>query len=140
MKKLNLIITFLVVLTFSANSQVITKVTEGSTGATCKVNTDKNKVVFCDIKTDTLSSFQLRDCNTIKVLTDPTMEIISYSLIFRTKNSDIYEFSGSGNLLPEKVIDKILTNDLSFFWLENITVKKGDATLNIGTRKFYLKS
>lgn len=140
MKNLNLILGILFVFTVSLKSQVVTQVHERSVGKGCKINTDKNKVAFCNCKTDTLTVDQISKCNELNVVTDAAMEIVSYSIVFRFGKDNIYEYKGTGKNLPQNVIDKIIESDIAYFWVENVKVKKDGKLLDIGTRKFYLKS
>jgi hypothetical protein len=140
MKKINLIALFLLVVIVSVQSQVNTGVKSSLSDATGKTTIDKYHVAFCDYQTDTISFEQLRNCNTIKVLNEPQLEIISYSIVCLVGKSDIYEYNGTGSQLPERVIQNLLRDNITHFWIEKITVLKDNAELNIGTRKFYLKS
>lgn len=122
MKSLKLIIAMLVLITVSAKSQVVTK----------------DQVIFCDYATDTLTKEQFKNCDKFRVLTDKDMEVVSYTLVYRN-GSDIFEFNGTGNSLPERVITQILDQGVEAFWLEKITVIKENNKFNLGTRKFCLK-
>lgn len=112
----------LVLITVSAKSQVVTK----------------DQVIFCDYATDTLTKEQFKNCDKFRVLTDKDMEVVSYTLVYRN-GSDIFEFNGTGNSLPERVITQILDQGVEAFWLEKITVIKENNKFNLGTRKFCLK-
>ncbi len=140
MKKLNLITLFLLVITISVQSQINTEANSSNSDATSKKTIEKFQVVLCDHQTDTLTLAQLRNCNTIKVLNEPQMEIISYSIVCLVGKSDIYEYNGTGSILPERVIENLSKDGITHFWIENITVLKDNSELNIGTRKFFLKS
>lgn len=140
MKKLNLIALFLLTVTISVQSQVNSEINSSKSGATSKTTADKYHVAFCDYQTDTITYEQLRNCNIIKVLNEPKMEIIAYQIVCVINKSDIYEYNGTGSILPDRVIENLSKDGITHFWIENITVLKDNSELNIGTRKIFLKS
>lgn len=136
MKNLILILGFVFAFCVSAVCQVAKADVEKA--KTTKV-VNKNKVAFCNFKTDTLTLEQIKQCTELNVLTDAAMEVVSYAIVFRFGKDDIYEYKGTGKNLPQNVIDKIIESDIAYFWVENVKVKKDGKLLDIGTRKFYLK-
>jgi hypothetical protein len=99
---------------------------------------DKSHVAFCDFKSDTLTYEQFKNCSEIKILSDPQMEVTFFTLVCRIGKNDILEHNGTGNSLKESIRERMISGGVTEFWLEKMIAKKGDAKVEIGTRKFFL--
>lgn len=137
MKKI--ILAFLLFTALNSMSQPLSAPATSNNGLSGKEDSEKYHVALCDYKTDTLTYEQLKGCNEINITNDPQIIVTFYSLVCRFGESDIYEFAGRGNTLPKQVIETLVSKGVTQFWLEEITAKKGDIKLEIGTRKFFLK-
>ncbi len=104
-----------------------------------KSSISENKsITFCQSQTDTLTYEQFKNCKTIFVKGKKSSDIVSFIYSVMHDNT-LYEVSGIGNTINERMFDLTISKNIKKAIIENVMVKVGEKTINYGHRFIYFK-